>query len=125
MSWVKLDDHFANVVRLIESHVETRAARVAEDPELLTLPGWEMGRVYFIQAVSRYGLVKIGFTRKTLAQRLREIQGASPIRLAVRASIAGDLDLERRLHRYFDDARAYGEWFEPVPPLELLMERYA
>lgn len=114
-----------HALRMIESHVEARAASVAEDPGLLTLPGWELGRVYFIQAASREGLVKIGFTRKDLSQRLREIQGASPIRLAVRASIAGDLDLERRLHRYFDEHRVYGEWFEPVPTIEFLMEHYA
>lgn len=78
--------------------------------------------VYFVQA-THGGPIKIGTSgSSTLKSRLSSLQTGSPTQLVVRRVVAGDRELERRLHNHFEYAyeaspRLVGEWFEPVADL--------
>lgn len=65
--------------------------------------------VYFIEAGAG-GPIKIGVTAN-VPERVKDLQGASPVRLSVIVTIAGDHKDERRLHRRFAVERMSGEWF--------------
>lgn len=80
--------------------------------------------VYFIQAASGEGPVKIGYGIAPVF-RLIDIQRYSPVRLAILATIPGDRDLERRLHCRFAYAHSHNEWFEPVDELMWAIEQMA
>jgi hypothetical protein len=84
--------------------------------------GCETGTVYFIQAGK---FVKIGYTRKKdVAARMGELQVGCPHSLRVIATIAGDVHLERDLHRLFRPWRTQGEWFRlSAPGLRQIIER--
>lgn len=68
--------------------------------------------VYFIRCGS---YVKIGRAR-SVRERLRALQSASPLEMAVVLVIKSDIDQdslrERLLHEFFADERHRGEWFE-------------
>lgn len=69
-----------------------------------------MGEVYFIHA-RRVELVKIGYTQGNAANRVTNLQTASPVELTLFGAIAGTRRDERALHGFFADARVRGEWF--------------
>ena len=68
------------------------------------------GYTYVLQATGG-GLVKIGRARSP-ADRLRDIQAMSPVRLEIVAITDGQ-ELERRWHVQFYKQRVHGEWFAP------------
>src|SRR6266516_4062528 len=72
------------------------------------------GHVYFVQAEDG-GPVKIGYTggrsRDWVANRLGQLQTASPYRLVVRAAFPAHPVYERMLHDVFAADRVQGEWF--------------
>jgi hypothetical protein len=70
------------------------------------------GLVYFVEG-SAGGLIKIGFTRFRMADRLRQLQVGSPVPLRVRATVEAPMSVERWLHATFLDDRSHGEWFRP------------
>lgn len=72
--------------------------------------------IYFIQAVG-INLVKIGRTKKPIAERLAALQISSPVHLELLATMPGGKSVERSLHRQFAYARSHGEWFYPVRAL--------
>jgi hypothetical protein len=110
---------------VIDAHVKTRKWRVEEEPWLADLPDWLVGSVYFLRAGTD-GLIKIGFTRRPVKYRLREIQQLCPVELSVVAVIPdADRGLERRLHRDFSHERVRGEWFESCDLLEGVIAHYA
>jgi Meiotically up-regulated gene 113 len=76
-------------------------------------------RVYFIEAGGT-DLVKIGIAAAP-KDRLRELQTASPHRLAMLATMPGGKPEESRLHRQFAASRATGEWFHRTPELDALI----
>jgi transcriptional regulator with XRE-family HTH domain len=75
------------------------------------------GLVYFVQEYEN-GPIKIGFTTD-LPKRLNAFATASPTNLRVIGCIAGDMDLERELHKKFDlhRIRDNREWFNPHPTI--------
>ena len=77
------------------------------------LPGF----VYFIQAASLEGPIKIGFTRNNPTRRLRILQVGSPVRLAVRGAFPATAVEEVALHGRFEANHSHGEWFDPTPEL--------
>jgi hypothetical protein len=79
-------------------------------PRHRTLPRGGRGFVYFVQA-GHDGPIKIGWTID-IAQRLTDLQIASPFILRLLAVIDGDKDLERALHERLASHRLRGEWFE-------------
>lgn len=72
--------------------------------------------VYFIEALE-VGLIKIGFSASAVDDRLRALQTASPLTLALLGAIPGEREDEQALHRAFAHARARGEWFDPLSDL--------
>jgi hypothetical protein len=80
------------------------------------------GCTYFIQAISG-GLIKIGYTSKDPALRLRDLQTGSPHELRVIATIPGNV--ERQLHVQFQEFRRHGEWFQPHADLVAYIRDHA
>ena len=76
--------------------------------------------VYFIQA-EHGGPVKIG-TAKCAHDRLCGLQTGYPYRLVIRGILRNaGRPTERQLHSQFAECRLQGEWFDPTPELEALM----
>lgn len=97
---------------------------VGENP--VVRPFWTPARVtlgetqrcvYFIQNGDD-GAIKIGMTRK-LQKRLADLQVNNPIELRILGAIPTNKprDLERDLHRQFQEFRVSGEWFSPSEKL--------
>lgn len=80
------------------------------------------GFVYFIRAVDRGGLIKIGFSVDPDA-RLDLFQKGSPVDLELAVVIPGDLALERAFQGQFEAAHVRNEWFTPTPDLLALIDR--
>jgi hypothetical protein len=72
-------------------------------------------RAYFIGAED--GPVKIGVTTNA-SQRLESLQTGCPYPVRLLAIIHAGRSLERAYHRYFDQHRLSGEWFDRCPDLE-------
>ena len=76
-------------------------------------PEWRkpqsVGHVYFIEAPSA-GVVKIGYASAP-SERIKSIQGMSPIPLRMVATMPGAIADERNLHKKFSHLRSHGEWF--------------
>ena len=68
--------------------------------------------IYFIQAATGTGLIKIGYSNDCEA-RLRSMQTGSPIQLTLLAVLPGSRKREQQVHRYWSVYRAHGEWFQP------------
>lgn len=67
--------------------------------------------VYFIGG--EFDRVKIGYTSEPTADtRLRDLQTGSPVALRVLAACPGQQSDEASLHRFFDEERTHGEWFQ-------------
>lgn len=71
--------------------------------------------VYFIRQGDD-GYIKIGYSEH-IKKRLRGLQGASPVKLQLLATMNGTTKDEQDLHKRFKSYRKMGEWFEPVPEL--------
>jgi hypothetical protein len=78
--------------------------------------------IYFIQAASGEGPVKIGWTRDVPSRRLAALQAGSPVELVIVATIPGGPAMEAELHAFFDAYRRHGEWFDaPADQLRQIM----
>jgi hypothetical protein len=77
--------------------------------------------VYFIQAGDD-GPIKIGTSRDP-RKRFLELQTASPYPLHVRAIGPGGRAAEHRMHTRFAGCRLHGEWFEPVPAIQRIVDQ--
>ena len=75
-----------------------------------------MRRVYFIRPVGAEGPVKIGCSFAPEG-RLSSLMTWSPFPLEIVASVAGDLNLERRFHHRFAHLYSHREWFRAAPEL--------
>jgi hypothetical protein len=73
--------------------------------------------IYFVQAES-VGHIKIGWHAGTdAAERVRELQVGSPVKLTLLGTMPGERETEADLHRQFSHAHVHGEWFRAVPEL--------
>jgi hypothetical protein len=75
--------------------------------------------VYFVQWATKDGPVKIGATSE-IKSRLRDLQVASPYKLAVVGTIVADGSktahwMERLIHGRLRRLRLHGEWFQDTP----------
>lgn len=70
----------------------------------------QQGYVYFI---SDGRFVKVGWARDPLA-RLGELQTGSSQTLFILGVAAGERTLESEYHRFLEDGRVRGEWFDPA-----------
>ena len=68
--------------------------------------------IYLARGVEDY--YKIGYTtsEETLETRMRTLQTGCPMKIKVIKSCYGTLNDEKKLHRWFQDKRKEGEWFE-------------
>ena len=69
---------------------------------------WDV--IYFI-ADMEIPAVKIGYTAQPVAQRLFQLQAASPHKLALLAAFPGEKSDERKLHAAYAQYRIHREWF--------------
>jgi hypothetical protein len=65
--------------------------------------------VYFVLSPS-LARIKIGCSRSS-PDRIEDFRTGSPDRLVLLGHTPGGHDLERRVHKQFDDLRIHGEWF--------------
>jgi hypothetical protein len=79
--------------------------------------------VYFVTCRDA-GAVKIGFSVEPRA-RLPEIQWGCPLPLTLEAVFPGDIQEEKRFHRWFADDRIIGEWFRLTEMIELIIKNNA
>lgn len=71
------------------------------------------------------GPIKIGFTRKSLWLKIRQLSHACPYPLKFIGTCAGEAPEEKGLHRKFRALRLRGEWFKPEPELRDFIEAHA
>lgn len=87
-------------------------------------PGWRSRAkseyVYFIQAEAA-GLVKVGYSDRP-EERVKAIQGMSPIPLRLLGWMPGTRQDERDLHMRFAHLHSHGEWFRVDDELSALIE---
>ena len=74
--------------------------------------------IYFIQDTA--GNIKIGHANDVKG-RFRSLQTAHATKLHLLATIPGNVDDERKLHKRFAAHRLGGEWFRPAPELLALI----
>jgi hypothetical protein len=67
------------------------------------------GFVYFIEAIG-VGVIKIGYSGN-VAERLSNLDIASPVPLVLMCAAPGSVRDERALHAFFHEHRIRGEWF--------------
>ena len=80
-------------------------------------PAAEMVHIYFIQAASGDGAIKI-VSAVDPRQRLRTFQFSSPVVLAIRTVLKNvPRSREFELHAQFKSLRLHGEWFRPEQEL--------
>jgi hypothetical protein len=77
--------------------------------------------VYFIQNAKRIGPIKIGHSRG-IEYRFSQLQTSSPFPLAIIATIAGGVEVEKELHGRFKHLRLQGEWFQATKELTRFIE---
>jgi hypothetical protein len=75
--------------------------------------------VYFAQAASGDGPVKIGFSTD-VTRRLADLQFMSPVELSVRLTIPGGQVLEHIFHTRFASLHVRGEWYAETAPQTVL-----
>lgn len=68
------------------------------------MPGW-------VYVVGFAGYVKIGFTSRSVEERIVSLQTGCPEPIAVYATLRGSLSFERHLHDRFKSFHTQGEWF--------------
>lgn len=76
-----------------------------------------IGYIYFITAVHPNYPIKIGFTEKLSAVRIRALQTGCPYALYFLGHTRGTMRRERDIHLCFDHLRLRGEWFAYHPEL--------
>lgn len=76
-------------------------------------PTDKSSHVYFVRGGD---MIEVGLA-KDPAQRLRDLQVGSPLRLEILATIRGSLAVEKGIHARFKDLRSHGEWFRAEPPI--------
>lgn len=69
--------------------------------------------VYFIECGD---YIKIGYTEE-LKQRVQALSAAIPYPITVLATMFGNWETEKSLHRRFASSRHKGEWFRKTPDL--------
>ena len=100
------------VQRLIEWALEREGVSSSAKWERLSgeAPSPKRGYVYFIEAHAA-GLVKIGYSSNPV-DRMKSIQGMSPVKVSLVGFIEGDMQDERDLHSRFAEYHSHGEWFQ-------------
>lgn len=71
------------------------------------------GFVYFVQP-KQGGLVKIGFTSRSVKERMKGLQAMCPVRLRCLGWYSGSRKDEGKEQVFFEFVWKYGEWFEPT-----------
>lgn len=66
--------------------------------------------IYFVQA-GKGGDVKIGYTENDINKRFADLQSANSKQLVLLATLDGNRNTERALHRQFKNDRVRGEWY--------------
>jgi hypothetical protein len=72
----------------------------------------------FVYLIGFDNWVKIGYTAKSVKQRMDGLQTAIPIKLQLINSMPGTMRLEANLHQRFAEYRRQGEWFVREGELE-------
>src|SRR3954466_5021296 len=90
--------------RFDSSDIDRMKSIIWEQQHCGRQPGW-----IYIAGFANY--VKVGFTSKSVEDRITSLQTGCPETLTLYASMKGSMDLEARLHRKFSAYMTQGEWF--------------
>jgi len=76
-----------------------------------------MRKLYVLSTTDLSGckIYKIGFTKRSVKERLKQLQTGSSSDIKIEYIYEADnyiVSIESRLHKEFDDYRISGEWFE-------------
>ncbi len=120
-------DHRLKQLRRLDA-LEDRVRLLEQERGFEMLPDVTsyQGNIYFLQA-EVVGHIKIGVTESKNAQRLKDLQTGSPLKLHLvgYAQAEKPIKVEHRLHARFQSARLHGEWFRPVPDLLAFIRSYS
>lgn len=109
-------DHYFDTS--LEQFSETMAVWRRPDGEAGTRTQHGPGYVFFIASDD---LVAVGWARN-VAERLDQMQQASPSRLTLLGAVRGDLATKKTIHARLKVWRRHGEWFELAPESEAVLE---
>ncbi|ELE1962720.1 TPA: GIY-YIG nuclease family protein [Vibrio vulnificus] len=79
------------------------------------------GIIYFLHGETT-GLVKIGWTRRSLVRRVNQLQTGSPDRLRLLGFMRGSKACEKQLHIKFEPNHKHLEWFELTDDISKFIE---
>jgi hypothetical protein len=75
-----------------------------------------MVMIYVIEAdIKGEKMYKIGYTKTSAKERLKQLQTACPVKLSLVKTLPGNLYDEARVHSYLACIRSHGEWFHDGP----------
>ena len=78
--------------------------------------------IYFVD-INRDGPIKIGFTKRDVGERIKELQTSCPYQLNLLATMEGDIFREKRLQRSYQNWKLPGnhqEWYEREPLIQFI-----
>jgi hypothetical protein len=81
------------------------------------------GFIYFIQGECG-GPIKIGYTAD-LKRRITSLQTGYPDRLELLLAFPGNQELEKTVHKIFEQYRLKGEWFQSSPEVLEKIQKFA
>lgn len=109
--------HAHTIAVLAEQNVRLAAQNAELAAQLANQLAATANYVYFIRAVTQSTpwYVKIGRSRNPIA-RMAQLQTGCPLTLEIAATVECDaVNVERELHRLYNDKRIAGEWFTFSP----------
>lgn len=74
-------------------------------------------KIYFVSGEEENSPIKIGYTRWSVIERVRQLQTGRHDKLKILAVIDGDQSVESALHKLFSSDRLTGEWFKRTDSL--------
>lgn len=81
------------------------------------------GYVYFILS-PKMKMIKIGWAKRSVEQRLIDLQVGSADKLEIINYFSGTLKDERNMHKLFGDFHSHGEWFYECDEIYNYLNRY-
>jgi uncharacterized protein YozE (UPF0346 family) len=110
-------DELKELIEQQDEEIQPYADKLSENLVLWgVLPVVIEGLVYFVQS-EKTCAIKIGFTTSSIEKWISSLQTAHPYKLRLLATIPGNREYEKSLHKQFSRFRLNGEWFQAHPDL--------
>lgn len=114
--WLDRDPDYRLLVHDWDQHADQSVSKTLKNRKLDFIRPTQDHKVYFLQSKAT-GLIKIGTTRRKVADRVAEIQISLAERVEVIGAVSGSYQLETRIQEMFTDLKERGEWFRPESKL--------